>query len=115
MRKCWCCATRRLSEKFAFHQLNRRPLLVIFWETAWRVAFRCNPVIPSFMLARIPKRTISALLLLAGCMALVACATEKPRPALVDDPDAKKESQIPWNKQEKWESQGQFAGMTDRR
>jgi hypothetical protein len=48
-------------------------------------------------------------------MALVACATEKPRVALVDDPDAKKESQIPWNKQEKWETQGQFAGMTDRR
>jgi outer membrane biogenesis lipoprotein LolB len=67
------------------------------------------------MLARIPKRTISALLLLAGCMAFAACATQKPQPALVDDPDAKKESQIPWNKQEKWETQGQFAGMTDRR
>ena len=48
-------------------------------------------------------------------MALVACATEKPQVTLVDDPDAKKESQIPWNKQEKWETQGQFAGMTDRR
>ena len=46
---------------------------------------------------------------------LVACATDRPKPALVDDPDAKKESQIPWNTQEKWESQGQFAGMTDRR
>jgi uncharacterized lipoprotein YajG len=68
------------------------------------------------MLAQIPKRTISALLLLAGCMAFAACATQKPQPVLVDDPDAKKESQIPWNKQEKWEgSQGQFANMTDRR
>jgi outer membrane biogenesis lipoprotein LolB len=67
------------------------------------------------MLARIPKRTISAFLLLAGCMALVGCATQKPQVALVDDPDAKKESQIPWNKQEKWETQGQFANMTDRR
>jgi len=72
-------------------------------------------VILSFMLALIPKRTISAFLLLAGCMAFAACATQKPQPALVDDPDAKKESQIPWNKQEKWETQGQFAGMTDRR
>jgi hypothetical protein len=73
-------------------------------------------VILSFMLAQIPKRTISALLLLAGCMAFAACATQKPQPALVDDPDAKKESQIPWNKQEKWEgTQGQFANMTDRR
>src|SRR5467141_2840674 len=104
MPKCWSCETLPSSEKFAFHRLNPRPLLAILWETAWRVAFRCNPVIPLFMLARIPKRTIPALLLLAGCMALVACATEKPRPALVDDPDSKKESAIPWNKQEKWES-----------
>jgi hypothetical protein len=78
------------------------------------VASRCNQVIPLFMLARIPKRTISALLLLAGCMAFAACATQKPQ-VLVDDPDAKKESQIPWNKQEQWETQGQFANMTDRR
>jgi hypothetical protein len=36
--------------------------------------------------------------------------------ALVNDPDAKKESQIPWNKQEKWETQqSQFTGMTDHR
>ena len=33
----------------------------------------------------------------------------------VYDPDAKKESMIPWNKQEKWESEGEFAGMSDRR
>jgi len=67
------------------------------------------------MLARIPKRTISCLLLLAGCVAFVGCAAEKTV-ALVNDPDAKSESQIPWNKQEKWESeQGQFSGMTDHR
>jgi hypothetical protein len=48
-------------------------------------------------------------------MAFAACATQKPQPVLVDDPDAKKESQIPWNKQEQWETQGQFANMTDRR
>jgi hypothetical protein len=67
------------------------------------------------MLARIPKRTISVLLLLAGCVVFIGCATENPKVALVDDPDAKKESQIPWNKQEKWETQSQFAGMSDRR
>src|SRR5437667_12686576 len=94
MPKCWCCAIPPLSEKFAFRQLNRRHPLAIFSETAWRVAFRCNPVIPSFMLARNTKRTISALLLLAGCMALVAWATEKPRLGLVGDSVAKKESQI---------------------
>jgi hypothetical protein len=62
------------------------------------------------MLARIPKRTISILLLLAGCVAFVGCATEK-HVALVDDPDAKQESQMPWNKQEKWESQSQYGGV----
>jgi outer membrane biogenesis lipoprotein LolB len=68
------------------------------------------------MLARIPKRIIAAGLLLMACTFLAACASDRPRVALVDDPDAKKESQIPWNKQERWETQGQqFANMTDRR
>jgi hypothetical protein len=66
------------------------------------------------MLARIPKRTISILLLLAGCVAFVGCASEK-QVVLVNDPDAHGESQIPWNKQEKWETQSQFTGMTDHR
>jgi hypothetical protein len=32
------------------------------------------------------------------------CATEKPTTALVNDPDAQRESNIPWNKPAKWES-----------
>jgi outer membrane biogenesis lipoprotein LolB len=67
------------------------------------------------MLALIPKRTISFLLLAIGFSLFASCATEKPKPALVDDPDSGRESQIPWNKQERWETQGQFAGMTDHR
>jgi outer membrane biogenesis lipoprotein LolB len=68
------------------------------------------------MLARIPKRTIATALLSVWCgLFLGACATQKDPPALVSDPDAKKESQIPWNKQEKWESEGQLSGMSDRR
>jgi hypothetical protein len=66
------------------------------------------------MLARIPKRTISYLLLLAACVVFVGCASEK-RVALVNDPDDRTDSQIPWNKQEKWETQSQFTGMTDHR
>jgi hypothetical protein len=67
------------------------------------------------MLARIPKRTISLLLLFAGCVAFVGCATQQ-HVALVDDPDAHGESQMPWNKQEKWENQqSNFTGMTDHR
>jgi hypothetical protein len=43
-----------------------------------------------------------------------SCATQKAT-ALVNDPDNRHDSQIPWNKQEPWETTGQFAGMTDRR
>lgn len=67
-------------------------------------------MILSFMLARIPKRTISYLLLLAACAAFVGCATEK-RVALVNDPDDRTDSQMPWNKQEKWETQSQYGGI----
>jgi hypothetical protein len=43
---------------------------------------------------------------------LLGCA--KDQPALVDD-SSKSESSMPWNKQEKWETQGQLGGITDRR
>jgi hypothetical protein len=69
------------------------------------------------MLAQIRKqeRKIAAVLLLAAGTMLVSCATQKEHVALVNDPDAKPESQMPWNKQEKWETGGQFANMTDHR
>jgi hypothetical protein len=43
---------------------------------------------------------------------LVGCA--KDQPPLVGD-STKNESSMPWNKQEKWETQGQMGGITDRR
>jgi hypothetical protein len=69
------------------------------------------------MLAQIRnlKRSGSALLLLAGAMTFVSCASQKEQVALVNDPDAKHESQLPWNKQEKWEVGGSLSNMTDRR
>ena len=68
------------------------------------------------MLAQIRNlRTIVVpLLLCAFVVGMSSCATQKET-ALVRDPDDRHDSQIPWNKQEKWETQGQFAGMTDRR
>jgi len=45
---------------------------------------------------------------------MTSCATQKET-ALVNDPNDRHDSMIPWNKQESWETQGQFAGMTDRR
>ncbi len=64
---------------------------------------------------RLPKilRFVSSFLLFAAAVTFVSCAHEKP--ALVDDPDTKHEGQMPWNKQEKWETQGQMSGITDRR
>ena len=69
------------------------------------------------MLAQIRKQKgrISALLLIAGTSMLISCASQKDRVTLVNDPDAKPEGQMPWNKQEKWETGGQFANMTDHR
>ena len=69
------------------------------------------------MLAQIRKQRgkISALLLIAGTSMLISCASQKDRVTLVSDPDAKPEGQMPWNKQEKWETGGQLANMTDHR
>ena len=74
------------------------------------------------MLARIPDRTRFsfriASLVICTAAALTSCAT-KEEPPLITDTGKTRESTIPWNKQEKWESQGQFGGMggniTDRR
>jgi hypothetical protein len=68
------------------------------------------------MLAQVLKlRTIVVpVLLCAFVVALTSCATQKTT-ALVKDPDDHHDSMIPWNKQEPWETGGQFAGMTDRR
>jgi hypothetical protein len=67
------------------------------------------------MLARIrrSKRGIGVGLLCAAVFGLVACATEKKQVSVVDDPDAKKESTIPWNKQEKWEQGAAMGGIAN--
>jgi len=68
------------------------------------------------MLAQVRNlRTIVVpVLLCALVVAMTSCATQKET-ALVKDPDDRHDSMIPWNKQEQWETTGQFAGMTDRR
>jgi hypothetical protein len=69
------------------------------------------------MLAQIRKQEgkVAAILLLAAASMLVSCATARDHVTLVNDPDGKPESAMPWNKQEKWESGGQFANFSDRR
>ncbi len=70
------------------------------------------------MLAQIRKqeRKVAAILLVSAASMLVSCATQKGDVALVKDPDAKAETAMPWNKQEKWEGGGsQFANFSDHR
>jgi hypothetical protein len=57
------------------------------------------------MLDRVPDllKKICLALFAGVALMLSSCATQKEPPRLVDDPDAKHESNIPWNKQEKWE------------
>jgi hypothetical protein len=55
-----------------------------------------------------------ALVLMSAAL-FVSCASQREQVRLVDDQDDHNESAIPWNKQEKWETGGQFANMTDRR
>lgn len=68
------------------------------------------------MPAQVPKRITYRILLLvftAGAGSLLASCATKEQPPLVDDPNGKRESTMPWNKQEKWE-QGNIPGLTDR-
>lgn len=63
----------------------------------------------------IPVRNLPRLCLtlsLAGVVLTLfsSCATDKPRTALISDPDAQKESSIPWNKPAKWESGANVPG-----
>jgi hypothetical protein len=50
------------------------------------------------------------LLLAVGACALASCA--KDQPELVSSGE-RRESALPWNKQEKWEGTGQFGGFSE--
>jgi hypothetical protein len=60
------------------------------------------------------RRIIVPALLCTLAITMVSCATQQDA-RLVSDPDDHRDSSIPWNKQEQWETGGQFANMTDRR
>ena len=60
------------------------------------------------------RAIVVPVLLCALVITMTSCATQHDT-ALVKDPDAHYESTMPWNKQEAWETGGQFQAMTDRR
>jgi predicted ATPase len=55
---------------------------------------------------------VAVLTLLA--LGFASCATNKET-TLITDPDAKKETAIPWNEQQKWEREGEAAALNQQR
>jgi hypothetical protein len=57
------------------------------------------------MVAQVRKyrRKILATLFCAVAITLASCASQKDSVRLVDDPDDRGDSSLPWSKQEKWE------------
>jgi hypothetical protein len=49
------------------------------------------------------RRKILAALFCTVAITLASCASQKDSVRLVDDPDDRGDSSLPWNKQEKWE------------
>jgi hypothetical protein len=53
-------------------------------------------------------------LLLSLTLALTSCAT-KETPPLIADPNAARDTALPWNEQQKWEREGEAASMNQQR
>jgi hypothetical protein len=70
------------------------------------------------MLATIRNRIflkIAAMVFLAVLtLGLGSCATKKET-AFIVDPNAKKETALPWNEQQKWEREGEAAALNQQR
>ena len=66
------------------------------------------------MLATIRKRIHLKIAALALLSALSSCASNK-QTALIDDPNDKKETALPWNEQQKWEREGEAAMLNQQR
>jgi len=61
------------------------------------------------MLATI-RNCILVFILVCGGALLTSCSTTKET-ALIDDPNARKETALPWNEQQKWEREGEASAM----
>ena len=69
------------------------------------------------MLATIRNRIhlrLALLALLALPGVFTSCATRKDT-AFINDPNAKQETALPWNEQQKWEREGEAGAMNQQR
>ena len=54
---------------------------------------------------------LAILFVAAGALgSFSSCASDKPAPTLVSDPDARAGSAIPWNRPANWEGKGNIPG-----
>jgi hypothetical protein len=68
----------------------------------------------AIILNRIRFRVAGTLLLGFLAATLSSCATKDP-PQLVSDPNASRETALPWNEQQKWEREGEGAALNQQR
>jgi hypothetical protein len=66
------------------------------------------------ILNRIRFRAALVLLVACGAATFTSCVS-KPPPPLISDPTAANETALPWNEQQKWEREGQAAGLNEQR
>jgi hypothetical protein len=69
------------------------------------------------MLATIRDRIhlkLALFALFALSSVFTSCATKKET-AFIQDPNAKKETALPWNEQQKWEREGAAAALNEQR
>ena len=57
------------------------------------------------------RKNVTSIVLCASAITLASCATQKDPPRLVSDPDERRESAIPWNRQEKWEIGSELSAL----
>jgi hypothetical protein len=67
------------------------------------------------MLATIRKifRPVAVAIVGSFAIALVSCATKET--ALINDPNERKETALPWNEQTKWEREGEAGAINQQR
>jgi len=68
----------------------------------------------AIILNRIRFRIAGTLVLAFLAAALTSCATKDPAP-LIADPNASRETALPWNEQQKWEREGEAAALNQQR
>ena len=59
------------------------------------------------------KKVVVGGLLFVAALSIISCATDKKQVTLVNDPDARGDSPLPWNKQESLEQGSAMGGMVN--